>query len=119
MSDRDVLDDAFDALREETRASSGADEASAAATRRQLLLAVAMRRRRRSMAMRFVLPLAAALAAGTAWAAVTGRLTELLSPTSTPTAPSSSTFLGPAAPLAPSPAPPPPSLPPPLSPSPP
>lgn len=95
MSERDVLDEAFDALREETQSSSSDNASRAAATRRRLLLALAMRRRRRTTALRFVLPLAAVLAAGTAWAALTGRLTELVSPRSTPQASSSSQNLGP------------------------
>lgn len=94
MSDRDVLDEAFAALRAETTASSSDDAARAAATRRQLLLAAAAQQRRRSRMLRFVLPLAAALAAGTAWAAVTGRLGELVSPSPLP-APSATATLSP------------------------
>src|SRR5687767_4474258 len=66
----DGLDEAFAALREE----AGGGSAAAASTRRRILASAVGRRRRRAVVVRFVLPLAAALAAGTAWGAATGRL---------------------------------------------
>ena len=82
MSERDVLDDAFAALRDET-ADSGENASSAAATRRAVVLA-ATTRRRRSLLVRLVLPIAAVLAASTAWAAATGRLSRVFHAESEP-----------------------------------
>ncbi len=69
------LDEAFAALREETAEPARSAE-RAAATRRSILLA-ATTRRRRSNVVRFVVPLAAVLAATAAWAAATGRLARV------------------------------------------
>jgi tetratricopeptide (TPR) repeat protein len=71
----DDLRDAFSALRE---AHDGASP-DAPATRRRLLLAATNKRRRQITTLRIVVPLAAVLAASTAWAAATGRLPNLLS----------------------------------------
>lgn len=68
-TERDILDDAFAALREETRASS---DAAATATRARLLLA-ATQRRRRTVLLRVLVPIAAVLAVSSAWAAANGR----------------------------------------------
>ena len=73
--DDDDLRDAFSALRE---AHDGASR-HAPATRRRLLLTATNRRRRKITMLRIVVPLAAVLAASTAWAAATGRLPHLLS----------------------------------------
>lgn len=72
MSDRDILDEAFAALREEKRGVS-ADTS----TRLAILAAASRRDRRRATVVKFVLPLAAVLVVSTAWAAATGRLSAL------------------------------------------
>lgn len=75
MSDR--LDDAFRALREE---SSGARDDQAARTRAQVLLEASRRTRRRARARVVMLPLAAALIVGAAWAAQRGMFAPALAP---------------------------------------
>lgn len=72
--DHELLAGAFRALRED---ATGADR-GAAETRRRVLLATAGVRRRRVLVLRLVVPLAAVLAIGTAWAAASGRLAALL-----------------------------------------
>ncbi len=76
MTDRDDdanegLDGALVALREE---QTGRDDAAAAETRRRVLLAAAGQRRRKLLVLRVVVPLAAVIAIGTAWAAAGRRL---------------------------------------------
>ena len=76
MSDRhDAVDDrlagALVALREE---QTGRDETTAAETRRRVLLAATGQRRRKLLVLRVVVPLAAVVAIGTAWAAAGRRL---------------------------------------------
>ena len=66
------LEKAFAALREETKAP--APEAATAATRRQILLRTSDRRRKRLVLVRYAVPIAAVLALGTAWAALSNRL---------------------------------------------
>ena len=67
----DRLAGALVALREE---QTGRDEATAAETRRRVLLAAAGQRRRKLLVLRVVVPLAAVIALGTAWAAAGKRL---------------------------------------------
>lgn len=74
MSD-ELLTQAARALRE----SHDGESQAAALTRTRLLLLAATRRKRRRMAAVVLLPIAAAFALSTAWAAATGRLPHWLS----------------------------------------
>jgi len=98
MTERDALDEAFAALREETAEASKNAAASASTTRSAIVLD-ATTRRRRSMLARWMLPIAAVLAASTAWAAATGRLQAVLH-VSTPAPETPSVVATPAAPAA-------------------
>ena len=93
MSERDVLDEAFEALRLETARETADTREQAAATRRALLVG-AMKRRRKLTVVRLVLPLAAVLAVATAWAAATGRLERLIGSSESDVAPAAPTGAG-------------------------
>jgi TolA-binding protein len=71
MSERDILDEAFSAVREETAETVRDSLAMADVTRQSLL-------RRRLGALRLALPIAALLAATAAWAAASGGLARVV-----------------------------------------
>lgn len=73
MSHREILDEAFEALRE----AKGGTSSTAGSTRLAIVAASSRRDRRRVTVVKFVLPLAAVLIVSTAWAAATGRLSAL------------------------------------------
>lgn len=75
----DLLESAFDALREDASARDASQES---ATRARILAIASTQKRRRLTTLRLVLPLAAVLAASTVWAASGGHLTHLYSMTS-------------------------------------
>jgi hypothetical protein len=70
---RDLFDESISALREEY----DGEHADPRASRNSILARANKARRRRARLLRWTLPLAAALAASTAWAATTGRLARV------------------------------------------
>lgn len=75
----DLLESAFDALREDASARDASQES---ATRARILAIASTQKRRRLTTLRLVLPLAAVLAASTVWAASGRHLMHLYSMTS-------------------------------------